>query len=181
MSNVFIILNSLEEWMPYYETESILTINDYLQHHYVGDQPKLIINLAESYSYNSKGYYCSLLAQARGHKVIPAIDTINKIETGTGVRMNHALQKLCNQWITKNNITESLWYLNIYFGTCAEKGLEKIARYIFDNYPCPLIRVTFNNHARNQIENIQTLSLGELSEQEQDYFATALNNFNKKV
>ena len=181
MSNVFIILNSLDEWRPYYETESTLTINDYLQHHYEGGHPRLIINLADSYSYNSKGYYCSLLAQARGHRVIPAIDTINKIETGTGVRMNHALQKICNQWITKNNITEPFWHLNIYFGTCAEKGLEKIAHFIFDNYPCPLLRVTFNNHSRNQIENIQTFPLSELSDQEQDYFANALDNFNKKV
>jgi hypothetical protein len=95
--------------------------------------------------------------------------------------MNLALQKICNQWITKNNITEPFWHLNIYFGTCAEKGLEKIAHFIFDNYPCPLLRVTFNNHSRNQIENIQTFPLSELSDQEQDYFANALDNFNKKV
>ncbi|MFA6778491.1 MAG: RimK family protein [Paludibacteraceae bacterium] len=181
MNNVFIILNNLEEWKPYYETDSTLTTNDYLEHRYVGDNLKLIINLADSYSYNSEGYYCSLLAQARGHKVIPAIDTINKLESGTGMRMSLTLQKLCSQWITKNNITDDLWHMNIYFGTCIEKGLEKIARFIFDNYPCPLLRVTFSNRSRNQIESIQAIPLTQLKEEEQDYFANALDNFNKKV
>ncbi|HOU68704.1 MAG TPA: RimK family protein [Paludibacteraceae bacterium] len=180
MNNVFIILNNLDNWKPYYETDTILTTNDYLEHRYTGDNPKLIINLTDSYSYNSEGYYCSLLGQARGHKVIPAIDTINKLETGTGMRMSLALQKICHQWITKNNIKDT-WHLNIYFGTCAEKGLEKIAHFIFENYPCPLLQVTFNNSNHNQIESILAIPLSQLSESEQDLFANALDNFSKKV
>ncbi|MEF9930720.1 MAG: RimK-like ATPgrasp N-terminal domain-containing protein, partial [Bacteroidales bacterium] len=125
--------------------------------------------------------YCSLLAQARGHRVLPGVETLNKLESGTGIRMNGALQKICYQWIQKNNITDDIWYLNIYFGRCKEKGLEKIARFIFDNYPCPLLKVGFNTNCRNQIETVQPLTLQQLSDQEQDYFANALDNFNKKV
>ncbi|MEG2771428.1 MAG: RimK family protein, partial [Alistipes sp.] len=181
MNSVFILLNSLNDWKPYCETDSILTGSDYLEHLYVGKDPKLVINLSDEYSYNSEGYYCSLLAQARGQKVIPDVETLNKLETGTGIRMNINLQKLCHQWIIKNNITDNTWYLNIYFGTCKEKGMEKIARFIFDNYPCPILRVGFNNHCKNQIETVQALSLKQLSEEEQDNFANALDNFSKKV
>ena len=35
-----------------------------------------IFNLARSYSYQSRGYYVSLLAEARGHKVIPDAKSI---------------------------------------------------------------------------------------------------------
>ena len=38
-----------------------------------------------------------------------------------------------------------------------------------------------NNHARNQIESVQALSLRQLSESGQDDFANALDCFNKKV
>lgn len=181
MNSVFILLNSLNDWKPYCATDSILTISDYLEHKYIGKGPKLVLNLADNYGYNSEGYYCSLLAQARGHKVIPGVETLNKLESGTGIRMSAVLQKLCYQWIVKNNITEDIWYLNIYFGTCQEKGLEKIARFIFDNYPSPLLRVGFNTRSKNQIETVQSLTLQQLSDQEQDYFANALDNFNKKV
>lgn len=181
MNDVLILLDSINDWKPYYETNSILTVSDYLKHKLHGKESRLVINLSNDYRYNSEGYYCSLLAQVRGQKVIPGVEIINKLETGTGIRMDRNLQKICYQWIQKDNITDDIWYLNVYFGTCREEGLKKVARFIFDNYPCPLLRVGFNTRSRNQIETIQSLSLKDLDNKEQDYFAEALDNFSKKV
>ena len=99
MDSVLILLDSLEDWQPYYETNSILKVPHYLKNKPHGKEPKLVINLSGDYSYNSEGYYCSLLAQARGHRVIPGVDIINKLDTGTGIRMGSSLQKICYQWI----------------------------------------------------------------------------------
>ena len=182
MNNVLVLLDSLSDWKPYYETNSILTVSDYLKHKPPGKESKIVINLSSNYTYNSEGYYSSLLAQARGHRAIPSVDTINRIESGTGMRMDATLHKLCYQWIQKNILPEGdIWYLNIYFGTCREKGLERIARFIFDNYPAPILRIGLNTRQRNQIETIQTLPLKSLSDEEQDFFASALDNFNKKI
>lgn len=182
MNRVLVLLNQLNDWKPYYESNSIMTVSDYLKCKPNGKESKLIINLSNDYSYNSEGYYCSLLAQARGHRIIPGVDVINKLESGTGIRMGSNLHKLCYQWIQKEQIPENtIWYLHIYFGTCKEKGLERIARFIFDNYPAPILKVGFNTRQRNQIESIQALSLKNLSDEEQDFFAEALDNFNKKI
>ena len=86
MNNVLILLDNLDDWKPYYETSSVLTVSDYLKNKPVEKDRKLVINLSNDYSYNSEGYYCSLLAQTRGQKVIPDVDIINKMEAGTGVR-----------------------------------------------------------------------------------------------
>ena len=181
MNSVLILLDNLNDWKPYYETSSTLTVSDYLKNKSLSKGKKLVINLSNNYIYNSEGYYGSLLAQARGHQVIPSVRTINKLEAGVGIRMDQALQKLCYQWIQKNNITTDTWCLNIYFGICQEKGLEKIARFIFDNYPCPLLQVELNTRPRNQIESIKYLSLDNLDESQQDFFANSLDKFNKKV
>lgn len=181
MHKVLILLDEIGEWKPFYETKSILTVSDYLKFKTLDNESSLVINLSNDFNYNSEGYYCSLLAQARGHKVIPGVETLNKLEAGSGVRMDKNLNKICYQWITKNNISGDVWYLNIYFGTCKEKGLEKIARFIFDNYPSPMLRVAFNTRQQNQIETIQPLYLKDLSDEEQSCFADALDNFNKKV
>ncbi|MDR2233299.1 MAG: RimK family protein [Tannerella sp.] len=181
MNSVLILLDRLHDWIPYYETDSILTVSDYLKHKSLVKESRFVINLSNDYSYNSEGYYASLLAQARGHKIIPGVEILNKLEAGQGIRMDRNLQRICYQWIQKNEITDDLWYLHIFFGTCKEKGLEKIARFIFDHYPCPLLKVGFNNKQRNQIESVQSLSLNELSNEDQDYFASALDYFNKKV
>lgn len=82
MNSVFILLNSLNDWKPYCETDSLMTVTDYLEHRYGERTPKLVINLSDEYGYNSEGYYCSLLAQARGHRVLPGVETLNKARIG---------------------------------------------------------------------------------------------------
>lgn len=43
------------------------------------------------------------------------------------------------------------------------------------------MRVALNTHPRNQIESIQFLPLNRLNDEEQDFFANTLDNFNKKI
>lgn len=181
MKKVTILLDSLSQWKPYYKTDSILTAAEYLQNRFSDLSSVLVINLCNDITYNSDGYYCSLLAQARGHKVIPSAGVLNKLESGAGIRMDSHMHKICNQWIEKNNITSDTWNLDIFFGTCAEKPLEKIARFIFEQYPYPILRVILNNKRRNQIESVNQLKLSELDENQQTSFAEALDKFSTKV
>ena len=181
MNNVIILLDNLSDWKPYYETNSISSVSDYLKHRSSSKSTKLVLNLSNDYSYNSEGYYGSLLAQARGDNAFPSVKTINKLETGAGLRMDINLQKCCYQWILKKNIQTDTWHFYIYFGLCQEKGLEKIARFIFDQYPCPILRVELNTRTKNQIESVKYVSLKDLQEEQQDFFANALDRFNKKV
>ena len=181
MNSLVILLDDINDWKPYQETNALSSVSDYLTHKSSSNEKKLVINLSNDYSYNSGGYYCSLLAQTRGHRIIPGIDTINKMEAGTNLRLTLALQKICHQWIEENCKNEEFWYLNIYFGTCKEQGLEKIARYIFDNYPFPILKVCFNTKSFNQIEWIKYQTINQLSDEEQNYFADALDNFSHKV
>ncbi len=181
MHSSLIILDTLEQWSPYYETSSIITVKDYLQTQSLSNESHLVINLSNDLRYNSEGYYCSLLAQARGHKIMPGAETINKLRSEALIRLEKSMQKWLYQWVKKNQIETDFWDLDIYFGTCKEKGLEKIARYIFDQLPCPMLRLTFNTSEKNQIEKINLLTLQELSDKQQDAFAEALDEFSKKV
>jgi glutathione synthase/RimK-type ligase-like ATP-grasp enzyme len=182
MNSVVILLDDLDDWGPYCKTNSLLTTSDYLQVKSFGKDSVLVINLSGDYTHNSEGYYCSLLAQARGHKVLPSSGTINKLGNEPLLRMSNGLQKLCLQWTQKNNIPEGAgWHFNIYFGQCAEKGLERIARFIFDNYPAPILRVKMANGQSIQMETIKSIPLHGLSDSEQDCFASALDAFNKKI
>ena len=55
----------------------MITTKDYLARAnlFRGARPK-IINLSRSFAYQSRGYYSSLLAEARGHRVIPSVETM---------------------------------------------------------------------------------------------------------
>lgn len=45
-----------------------------------------VFNLCSDYRYQSKGYYVSLLAEARGHKPIPNVKNIQDLKTTSIIR-----------------------------------------------------------------------------------------------
>ena len=49
MNNVLILLDNLDDWKPYYETSSVLTVSDYLKNKPVEKDRKLVINLSDDY------------------------------------------------------------------------------------------------------------------------------------
>src|SRR6478672_11522330 len=74
----WVILVDQPRDFPNAETpHKVITTSDYLARPRLFDsgRPKLV-NLARSYAYQSKGYYASLLAEARGHRIIPTVETM---------------------------------------------------------------------------------------------------------
>src|SRR5262245_64822370 len=74
----WVILVDQPKDLPNAETpHKVITTSDYLARPRLFDmaRPKLV-NLARSYAYQSKGYYASLLAEARGHRVVPTVETM---------------------------------------------------------------------------------------------------------
>ncbi len=182
MQSTLILLDSITQWKPYYETETITTAANYLQDEHLSKNPLLVINLCKNLQYHTEGYYCSLLAQARGHKVLPDVDVLNRLESGTISRLDDSLQKITYRWIQSlSRVADELTTLDIYFGTCYVPEMNRVARFIFEQLPCPILRVQFANRLKNQIDNIRPLSLNELADEQQDFFAQALDNFNKRV
>ena len=181
MQSTLILVDSLAQWKPYYETETLITAADYLENEQLSKQPLLVINLCSKLDYHTEGYYCSLLAQARGHKVLPDVDVLNRIDNGALTRMDDSLQKICHKWMQSKNPACESFDVDIYFGLTRDPELSKVARFIFEQLPCPLIRVTLANRSKNQIDSVKVLNLHELSEEQEDLFALGLDNFNKKI
>ena len=71
----------------------IITTRDYLTHPslFRGARPK-VINLSNNVDYQRRGYYASLLAGSRGHKVIPTVETM--IDLSEKKLYEHALPEL---------------------------------------------------------------------------------------
>lgn len=182
MNSVLIIIDDHDQWAPYYQSESVITALEYLQSQEQSSSSHLVINLCSDLSYHSLGYYCSLLAQARKHKVIPTIETLNRLESSNTVKLDSNLLKICrcqdNQPPTSDH---DEFVLDLYFGKCENPKLDRVARFLFDQYPAPLLRVTFSGQGPSQVTRIRPLSLGELSDSQQDLFADNLDRFNRKI
>ena len=89
MSQTLVVVDDLEDWAPFYPSEQVMSFEAYLDSGQVQAVGRTrVINLCNSYRYLSDGYYCSLLAEARGHHVIPSLQVLNDL----GKRVLYELQ-----------------------------------------------------------------------------------------
>ncbi len=184
MSKQFIVVDKLEDWSPYYPSENLITSEEYLGSDPSPELPAQVINLCRDYKYLGKGYYSSLLAEARGDRVIPSVRTINDLSRRRMYTLGlSALEKLVQNKKTHQGKDELTAYeFRIYFGTTAVEELQGLARQLFELFPCPILKVGFKRVEQTwAIENVKPLSIHQLSDAEQDEFAAALDHFSNKV
>ncbi len=75
-----VLVENLNDWKSIYPNLQVVSAKEYLTKElYFKLKNARIINLCRNYKYLSKGYYCSLLAEARSHKIIPSVRTLNDL------------------------------------------------------------------------------------------------------
>ena len=78
MSRLVIVVDDVRDWGPYYPSHSVISFDDYLCLGTTRERVR-VVNLCRNYRYLGSGYYCSLLAEARGHHVIPSLKTLTEL------------------------------------------------------------------------------------------------------
>ncbi|QJR79805.1 RimK family protein [Alteromonas pelagimontana] len=130
---------------------TVLTFQDYLAEFPKLNEPKTrVINLCDTGKYLSQGYYCSLLAQARRHRVLPAVNTINDLrmtDTDEGAARLPLPDKF--SWPTKPSEPTTFFVL---FGETKDQNLSRIAQMAFRHFPCPILQVTLHVAAQDSAQ-----------------------------
>jgi glutathione synthase/RimK-type ligase-like ATP-grasp enzyme len=182
MARTLLVIDDLSDWSPYYPSDQVITFDYYLatEQRY-SEQRVRVINLCSSYRYLSDGYYCSLLAEARGHHVIPSVNVINDLGRKALYRLQleDLSQTLSKAFKTQNKNSEIV--LKSYFGTTPEVGFQDLARLLFERFSCPILEITMRYGQRWEIALLKAVSHRTLNDADQTLFAEALDRFCKKV
>lgn len=188
MAKIIVIVEKLKDWNSYYPVEQLMTPQDYLVnwdenlYETKGNKERIkIINLCRNYKYLSSGYYCSLLAEARGHSVTPTVKAINDLSRSFLYSLETEDLDLEIQKAFKNQSPSEGFSIAIYFGRTEKEQLQDIARQIFDMFPAPILHVDFGWDKQWGISSIRTGSLNALSNTDEDKFATALDEYSGKI
>ncbi|KPH64884.1 RimK family protein [Pseudoalteromonas porphyrae] len=153
MFKTLIVVDNNEQTLAH-SFENVITFNTYLRDYPKLNEPKTrIINLCDSSQYLSKGYYCSLLAEARKHQVLPSVKTINALRSGQALMLN--LGQIDGTF---------------YFGNAVNELQSKAAKAVFKQYPAPIL---FVDHAGL----LQQGSLASLNSEQHQEFVAKLNEF----
>ena len=160
----------------------VITTKDYLARSnlFQGTRPK-VINLSRSFAYQTRGYYCSLLAEARGHRVIPSVETM--VDLGARQLYAQALPELDDTLATclKAADDKSIPHRIVaFFGAVEDHRFDRFGRLLFDWYRCPVLEVTVENGGRPQIKRLAAVPVTKLSAAELALFHRALHEHTRR-
>jgi len=147
----------------------------------VQDKRAKIINLSKDYSYLGYGYYCSLLAEARNQKVIPSVKTILELrERSIYTHALPELDELLVQQIKKLVMVPSAPFsIQICFGRTDDLRFPDLARRVFDEFRCPLLKLNISPEDGWHIASIRPMSLGDLKPEHEEFFERALDAYTR--
>ncbi len=138
-----------------------ISFNDYLEDHPKLKEPKIrVINLCNTDRYLSQGYYCSLLAEARQHQVIPTVKMINALR-GDNLRLVVPDNLLPKQAFTDSDGHETLLCL----GTAMDARFQKVGDWVYQQFMAPLLRLSLRKYDLGVELSIDRASLSELNDE----------------
>jgi len=180
----WVILVDQPKDLPNAETpHKVITTSEYLARPRLFDmgRPKLV-NLARSYAYQSKGYYASLLAEARGHRVVPTVETM--LELREAKLYEHALPELedeLNRCARRADLQpEGELKLLICFGIARDERFESFGRLLFDWFRCPALEVIVEPGTLLSLERIRPRNINSLANGEGEFFRESLHQHTRR-
>ncbi|MCA9727592.1 MAG: RimK family protein [Candidatus Eisenbacteria bacterium] len=187
---ILVVVNNPKNWPLHIDGVELIAAREYLTNPaWSKIRAAKVFNLCRSYSYQSLGYYVSLLAEARGHRPLPAVSTVQDLK-------NQAIQRLASEdideLIQKNlhTIHSAEFELSIYFGRNLARKYDRLSLGLFNMFPAPLLRASFKKvEDRWTMQNIRPIAASEIPQSHRpfvvematEYFAGRVPSRRKKT
>ncbi|MEH6408461.1 MAG: RimK family protein [Leeuwenhoekiella sp.] len=179
--NKFLVVDNPKTWDFLGENIQVVSAQEYLTNpEYSKIKKGRIFNLCKDYSYQSKGYYVSLLAEARGHLPLPTIKNLVDLRTPKLVRIvSDEFDELIQHSL--KNIKSKEYVLSIYFGQNVASKYKELSAMFHKHFQIPFLRIKFVYNSRWSIQNIRAISTSEIPEEHKESaYEFALQYFSKK-
>ncbi len=138
-----VVVTSEDDWPLDLDGARLVTAHRYLTDpEFSSLRHAKVFNLCRFYRYQAYGYYVSLLAEARGHKAIPTVLTMQDLRSPALVRMaSDELEDVIKKTLGDGD-TPPL-ELHLYFGRSPDPRFERLAASLFRQFTAPFLRAVF--------------------------------------
>ncbi len=172
-----IIVEKPETWNFQIEDAEVVSADDYISgEQYQSVKNLKVLNLCKSYQYQSEGYYVSLLAEARGHKVLPEVSTIQDLRFPSILREDSLDFDMLIQNTFKSEPYDRVEF-NIYFGITSSEQLNKLAQQLFQMVQAPSLRAVFSKKTKWVLQSIRPINLNEVPEADKSLLVSSLEKY----
>lgn len=163
---LLVVVENPKNWSLDLPVVEVVAARDYLtQPRYSERRRDKVFNMCRRYGYQTVGYYVSLLAEARGHRPIPSVATLQDLRLAPVVRaVSDDLDDLIQKSLAGSEPRERT--IRIYFGGSADPAHERLARALFSHFPSPLLLASFSQQGRWRLDNVRPIATSEIPDEE---------------
>ena len=175
--NTLLVVNNPKNWPLQIPGVNVVAARTYLTDPAYSEGRKTrVFNLCRSYSYQSTGYYVSLLAAARGHKPMPDINTIQDLKSPHVVRAHSEdLEELIDRKL--QHLQSKRFTLSIYFGKNVAKHYDSLSIRLFNLFQAPLLQAKFVKRKTWVLESICTITVTDIPDNHRDFVIEAASDY----
>ena len=168
-----IVVREPKEWNLGVKGFEVVSSKDYLTHpRFAAMRNVRVFNLARSYSYQSRGYYVSLLAEARGQKVIPSAKTILDLKSPSIVKvLSRDLEEVIQTSLAHKQLDKHEFIFSIYFGRNVNRKYDRLAHELYKVFQSPLLRARFvkTEAGKWELRSIRPIPYNDIPEEHLNY------------
>ena len=181
MSRYTIVVDRISDWRWPDDGLKLMTVDEFLTHGPSLPPGSRIVNLCRRYAYLSAGYYCSLLAEARGQTPMPTVADVLALSRKTLYdfavpeledRLRHTIRRMAEP-------PEAPITVTIFFGQADDSRFRRLASECFDIFRYPIMRLHLALKNRWHIDEIEPLGLHQVPAELGDAFLTALRGYTR--
>lgn len=173
---VLFVVDRPEEWPHEIAGAGMTTARGFLTDDEYTDDADRIVNLCPCDRYQGRGYYVSLLAEARRQRPIPDVKTIEDLQSPALVRL--LLEQLGESLEAALPPGSEAAEFDCYFGRDPEGRLEAVCQRLFALVKAPLLRLRFDRAGgRWRLGAIRSLAPGEVPARHADALLRAAAEF----
>jgi glutathione synthase/RimK-type ligase-like ATP-grasp enzyme/ribosomal protein S18 acetylase RimI-like enzyme len=164
MPNQLIVVETIIPWLKDVTSIPVIQAEDYIKDpQYLKKNNLKVFNLCQSYAYQSLGYYVSLMATARNHRVVPNVATLNDfsdplIITSFGEEADAIIQSTLSKE-SSNTLT-----VTSIFGFTPHPRYEKMLKSLFNVFEAPFVAFTFEKGRRWKVTQAKVLSFADVDD-----------------
>jgi glutathione synthase/RimK-type ligase-like ATP-grasp enzyme len=184
MAKHLIVVEDAKDWAPEGEDIQIIDFQGFLLGPTSASNVR-VINMCRGYPYLGSGYYCSLMAEARGQRSLPSVRTINDLSRRAlySLDLGDLMPRLDKLVAMAEKGREEGYRelrFNVFFGISQIPELEELGRQIFENLPAPILKVRLKKGMRWRIESVRAIGPQGLAKHEKSALTEAFSVFTNK-
>lgn len=170
---ILFVADRAQQWPFEIPGSSLVTAREYLtEPAYANNLKAKVVNLCKVKRYQGRGYYVSLLAEARGHDPTPSVKALGDLQAEA--LKDTVAQKVAQLVHDIQHKDSDIFELDAYFGHDPADAHGPLAQQLFAATQAPLLRAQFRRDDDGwQLEKLAAIGASEVQPRHREFLLAA--------